>query len=278
MKYLTVAACDDAIEKILAKKKTMLRRVLSPQPPEGSTLDGVHGGIAKFNKLDGGGFFIPLGYDEGDECFFRETWGVDDHGNFLYRARGDRALNGWNRILAMPPQAARAFIRIKSIRVERLHDITMADAKKEGCPSGTRREDLPHWWTSRITGRTSSGGGKWKDNPWVMVMEFAAIKAPNDLPAPPFNPRKAKTARNSYRVTIRATGELVCEGTAEACAIAMNRSETAFWEAVRKARNKPNYRYAVETTQIRPNTGANMKKQIEQEEREEAARAAQDAT
>ncbi|SEG15833.1 ASCH domain-containing protein [Marinobacterium lutimaris] len=86
----------------------------------------------------------------------------------------------------MHRSASRITLRITSVRVERLRDISAADAAAEGCD----KPDLPRA-VGGVAGdfvadeRTSfailwnriNGSGSWSANPWVWVIEFDVIKA-----------------------------------------------------------------------------------------------------
>ena len=73
----------------------------------------------------------------------------------------------------MPRWASRITLEVTGIRIERLQDITEADAEAEGVkhslhlPGGRfARENFEHlWWTIH-------GDGSWEANPWVWVVEF----------------------------------------------------------------------------------------------------------
>lgn len=81
----------------------------------------------------------------GDIIYVREKWqyAADDSGNdtkttrgdifgrFLYESMGDRVVK-WRSSATMPREAARLFLRITSVRVERLQDISEEDAVAEG--------------------------------------------------------------------------------------------------------------------------------------------------
>lgn len=83
----------------------------------------------------------------------------------------------WGPSIHMPYEACRLKLLIKSIRVERLQDITDEDALAEGCLSkqnsfveGELRDAFKKLW-SKINGPDS-----WIENPWVWVIEFERIK------------------------------------------------------------------------------------------------------
>lgn len=73
----------------------------------------------------------------------------------------------------MPRWASRILLEVTSVRVERLQDISEADATAEGTPhslnfpsSRTAVENYAHLW------ECINGDGSWAANPWVWVIEF----------------------------------------------------------------------------------------------------------
>jgi hypothetical protein len=77
-------------------------------------------------------------------------------------------------------------LRITDIRVERLQDISVADAKAEGCKSPLTGAEAPAAGPGVFLAdeRTSfailwnkiNGHGAWNENPWVWVISFKRIK------------------------------------------------------------------------------------------------------
>ena len=114
------------------------------------------------------------------ECY-RHPWHV------LHRATYEGCeLVGWKPSIHMPRWASRITLEVTAIRVERLQDISEADAKAEGASyhnglgvghSGWRHDDgavhndarsaYAQLWNS------INGPGSWDANPWVWVVEFA---------------------------------------------------------------------------------------------------------
>jgi len=96
----------------------------------------------------------------------------------------------WNPSIHMPRKAARIFLEVVSVGVERLQDITREDAKSEGVteyisqikPAFTQEEaDI---WRNRTTVENFSAlwntinakrGYGWDTNPWVWVVEFRQV-------------------------------------------------------------------------------------------------------
>ena len=90
---------------------------------------------------------------------------------FWYRADEDDVGNvciPWRSSVHMPKEAARLFLRVKDVRVERLQDCGNAQAKDEGC---TCCSQFARLWDSTIK-PTARGRYGWVANPWVWVIEF----------------------------------------------------------------------------------------------------------
>lgn len=99
-------------------------------------------------------------------------------------------------IFFMPKHACRIFLKIKSIRVERLQEITEADAIAEGVKDDGFFEGLYNYYNYLLKvfifkkARDSfmslwqkiNGNGAWNlNNPFVWVYEFEKIERPNDF-------------------------------------------------------------------------------------------------
>jgi hypothetical protein len=82
----------------------------------------------------------------------------------------------WRPSIHMPRWASRITLRITDIRVERLQDISCADAEaegaghEEGLTGGQAREAFSHLWNK------INGPGAWEANPWVWVVAFERVK------------------------------------------------------------------------------------------------------
>ena len=146
------------VRAILEGRKNQTRRVMKPQP----TLD-ANGWMAWktvrwlpelssliIGKQHTGYHHLP--FKPGDVLWVRETWfyalGTME---YLYRADSDTPLRDrvaggvnkqkWRSPIHMPHAAARIFLRVKDVRVEKLNEISQEDAKAEGV-----YEIRPNWW------------------------------------------------------------------------------------------------------------------------------------
>jgi hypothetical protein len=88
----------------------------------------------------------------------------------------------WRPSIHMPRWASRLTLLIEDVRVERVQDITVADAAAEGCewPAGAGADaqvmgghEFADLWDS-INAKRGYG---WDANPWVWVIEYRAIEA-----------------------------------------------------------------------------------------------------
>lgn len=100
----------------------------------------------------------------------------------------------WKPSIHMPKDAARIWLRITDVRVERLHDISEADAIAEGVERiadyGTTGyklytepdaaySDIDAKWSFESLWHSINGADNWNANPWVWVLEFERIEKPN---------------------------------------------------------------------------------------------------
>lgn len=87
----------------------------------------------------------------------------------------------WKPSIHMPKQAARLFLRIKDIRVERLNDINRGDCMAEGCPfPNIAQETDPKTWFIELW-ESINGKDSVELNPWVWVIEFEKIEKPENF-------------------------------------------------------------------------------------------------
>lgn len=131
---------------------------------------------------------FPCQYQPGDILYVRETWARSMVGTYLYKATDTPIiLDWWHPSIHMPKEAARLFLRVTDVQVERLQDITDEGAKAEGANwkhghhvgvvEKMRRgavERFAEIWASTIKPADLPLYG-WDANPWVWVIEFERI-------------------------------------------------------------------------------------------------------
>lgn len=188
----------DMVRAILDGKKTQTRRVIKPQPTN-----------PRWNNIGWPGCDdcvrhpIQPPYEIGDVLWVRETWdnipvSPGGHmrfgGMYYYKADGDIRPVGWrgnwHPSIHMPKEAARVFLRVKDVRVERLQDIKNYECVDEGAvkkPNITKRGDLvlhnrykeefARLWDTAIKPADCERYG-WNANPWVWVIEFERCGKP----------------------------------------------------------------------------------------------------
>jgi hypothetical protein len=171
---------------------------------------------------------IAAPYAVGDVLWVRETWANtvnvnqmypwpdrphivtdSDDGSvfsaYIYRADGDwhwcdgdgfsAKKSYWKPSIFMPKAACRLFLKVKSVRAERLQEISEADAIAEGIervkPDGVISfKSYTKQWSSNAVFPYSSfmtlwqsinGPESWAANPWVWVVEFEKCDKPENF-------------------------------------------------------------------------------------------------
>lgn len=131
-------------------------------------------------------------YQLGDILYVRETWcglPVNEAGHFrghpiyYYRADGDLRPEGWRGAwhpsIHMPKEAARIWLKVTNVSVERLQEITADGIRNEGLSSmavhtgdmGIALKEWENLWNSTVKKSDLNTYG-WNANPWVWVIEF----------------------------------------------------------------------------------------------------------
>ena len=198
--------------------KSQTRLVIKPQPEKDGRFWKWHTGMWNEKATPilayGHGMYNRMPIKPGDILYVRETWADIEEtspGNIHYKASATEAdiqwfkENGWKwrPSIHMPREAARLFLEVKSVRVERLHDISEADAEAEGveinhhcvkkyknpkiiaCVSSENncvdcdlfktksfKAGFQYLWNSINAKRSYS----LESNPWVWVYEFARVE------------------------------------------------------------------------------------------------------
>lgn len=133
---------------------------------------------------------MPCFYQPGDILYVRETWAEGADGYEYKTDHKDSDGWGWRPSIHMPRAAARIFLRVTGVRVERLWDITEEQAKAEGFYKGwaptktasmssTAKQAFMWTWDSTIK-RADQVRYGWGANPWVWVIEFERCEKPEE--------------------------------------------------------------------------------------------------
>lgn len=202
MKERPIIFSGEMVRAILDGRKTQTRRIVKPQPPAAtdgrwswiaSSSDKSEVGKFRYSWTDKNGtsftargresgVFIRCPHGEiGDRLWVRENFFciTGEPGPVACNYQSDYA-NGefkgmWKPSIHMPRWASRITLEIKGVRVERLQDISQADAILEGIASNF----MFTWMTInpfKDLWQSIHGPGSWSANPWVWVIEFERIK------------------------------------------------------------------------------------------------------
>ena len=136
-------------------------------------------------------------YQLGDILYVRETW-CDDRqfthdstpGRYFYKASESGNFK-WKPSIHMPKEAARIWLKVTDVRVERLQEISAESALAEGADkyihtNGGLDENMTITsfigiWNSTIK-KSDLGSYGWDANPWVWVIEFERCEKPAESP------------------------------------------------------------------------------------------------
>ena len=88
---------------------------------------------------------------------------------------------GWKPSIHMPRHLSRILLEVTSVRVERLQDISEADAVAEGVDFAGHTDEIMHDYSPderfSMLWESINGAGSWNENPWVWVVEFRRVEA-----------------------------------------------------------------------------------------------------
>lgn len=190
----------EMVRAILDGRKSCTRRVLKPQP------------TARYGVQ-----CIKPPCQPGDILYVRETWGypiaLNSDKQYVFRAdevaesdfKNDSHI--WHPSIHMPKEAARIWLKVTDVKVERLQDMKPVDVINEGAypdcwdclntygESGSQccyrteeqcsqcDEVMMEWeklWNSTIKKSDLDRYG-WDANPWVWVIEFERCEKPKGV-------------------------------------------------------------------------------------------------
>ena len=199
------------VSAILAGRKTQTRRIVKPpigwssghvhssaNGEWGLYLDRPHAG--PYQHIGKCPFGVP-----GNHLWVREAWAPSEYSyedrsvsdlplncQIAYLADGKLSGDRYRTSTHMPRWASRITLEITGVRVERLQEISYADAEAEGIEFSESSEQAREWreysaddWTSCPIDSFASLWGKihaddgpngWAGNPWVWVIEFRRLE------------------------------------------------------------------------------------------------------
>lgn len=205
----------EMVQAILDGRKSCTRRLVKPEP---QGYFEVSEEPLYIYDTDGNQGKITPPYQPGDILYVRETWhkyikrvGKGESCRFAefygYRAsvaNSEDADEPWRPSIHMPKEAARIWLKVTDVRVERLQEMKPVDVIKEGaypdcwdcldtyeesgsqCCYGTEEQCsqcdgvMMEWeklWNSTIK-KTDIDRYGWDANPWVWVIEFELCEKP----------------------------------------------------------------------------------------------------
>lgn len=212
----------EMVRAILEGRKSCTRRLVKPQPdgkhtfPLGFVTDSTEKkevGCFGFGIDECGGSikYVKPPYQPGDILYVRETWerfecwncDGDERGNcpkepkksvlnktcgcYMYRATDEISGDAkWHPSIHMPKEAARIWLKVTDVRVQRLQDMDKMDAVKEGIDTrlcinlNHALAKFKKLWNSTIKKSDLDRYG-WDANPWVWVIEFERCEKPQEV-------------------------------------------------------------------------------------------------
>lgn len=210
----------EMVRAILDGRKSCTRRIVTTRRKAAcgfyvtKKADGTFSGIYEYDENESM-FDNPLmpPYQPGDILYVRETWERfecwncegDERGNcpkeprksvlyktcgcYMYRATDEISGDAkWHPSIHMPKEAARIWLKVTDVRVERLQNIDEKGCVKEGIEEEPLKyvgddfvkgmfHDL---WDSTIKKSDLDRYG-WDANPWVWVIEFERCEKPEGV-------------------------------------------------------------------------------------------------
>lgn len=200
----------EMVQAILEGRKTVTRRKIDRDITNFCDVD-VDGKLLHYQNCYGD-FINPVNlcrYKAGDILYVRETWGNWSYDNqesnavyyqyradypsgaktYMYDEAHECDLPKWHPSIHMPKEAARIFLKVTDVRVERLQYITYSETEKEGIKGYDIEDSLEKQiddyvracnkfvdiWDSTIK-KQDFDKYSWEANPWVWVIEFERVE------------------------------------------------------------------------------------------------------
>ena len=176
---------------VLENRKSQTRRLVTPTPPTDAQLvmtPDKRNGWDESKELPGLGpddrrVYYPR-YYPGDILYVRETW-AEWSGGYVFKADPvseypHSFVDRWHPSIHMPREAARIFLRVTDVRVERLQNISRESAIAEGCNGAIPILEFKRIWNNTLKHMDHIRYG-WAANPWVWVYCFERCKKQEEL-------------------------------------------------------------------------------------------------
>lgn len=186
-RVLPILFNTEMVRAILDGRKTVTRRIAKGVYPFSeygdftTVIQGeMTGPISMENVIK-----LKCKYQPGCIMYVRETWRDDrlfthddTPGQYFYKASAEHDFEPkWRPSIHMPKEAARIWLKVMDVRVERLQEMDCEDAMKEGIDPRLCA-NLAHTvvkfkklWNSTLKKSDLDRYG-WDANPWVWVIEF----------------------------------------------------------------------------------------------------------
>jgi len=208
-KEIPIAFSTPMVEAIVEKRKTMTRRIVTPQPDRRGILQSRD---LSYEDWEGRPIKLPYG-NEGDLLWVREEHQIwqkgeywmckfrDGHVMIKYVSEISEKVNAnllkrktlgqWQRGRFLPKEFARIWLERTETVVERLQAITFKDAVSEGIEMVDKEDEgyKIYGLADNITSNTTyapdsfkslwesiNGEGSWKVDPWVWVVGFKVVE------------------------------------------------------------------------------------------------------
>ena len=189
----------EMVQAILENRKTVTRRIIKGLPQDAKSIgwDMDTGNDKSYGEAMFQSDCIMITkkckYLIGDILYVRETWSThytaesDAELEYCYKADGidlkaeclPGENNRWYPSIHMPKEAARIFLRVTDVKVERLQDITLSDVLKEGLEiekyvTTPLMKKFSNLWDTTVDKKELNRYG-WNANPYVWVYYFEVI-------------------------------------------------------------------------------------------------------
>lgn len=182
----------DMVRAILDGRKTVTRRLVKFLSRKNPNWTGyVKDGLMLYNGRNEP-CIKKAPYQPGDILYVRESYSELSFG-YVYKADGENIdhlgnVIKWHPSIHMPKEAARIWLKVTNVRVERLQEITPQGAWKEGARCSClhpvpdcagNKTAFVNIWNSTIKKSDLDWYG-WSANPWVWVIEFERCEKPKE--------------------------------------------------------------------------------------------------